>query len=394
MPVNTPTRTLQDWPTLNQKDEPYEFGDKELAAAVNVEHTRNNKVRRRLGADHVYDSPVESAWSDGKDTFLYTAGGVLYSFPDHTPLRSGLTPGGRLSAYRVTSRIYWSNGFETGVISGGLDRSLGMNIPAPVTFSLHDGGQLKAGTYQIAQTFVRDDGQESGASGIVYMDVADGQRVLFQTAADPDAYLTRVYMSTVDGTELFMAAEGAPGSEMEFRGPLHYLQKPCRTLFHSPPAPFTDVDFFSSRLLYAVGEFLTYSAPFAYELVDQRKNYIPMNAPVLMVGSTDDGVYVGTSDGVYFLSGLNPETWGLTGVSDSGVIPGTKTYVKHTAFGEGEQSEDVLIFGTKDGIMAGFPGGRVVNLTDRKIIIPDNLTAGSALFREQRGQNHIVITMR
>jgi hypothetical protein len=82
------------------------------------------------------------------------------------------------------------------------------------------------------------------------------------------------------------------------------------------------------------------------------------------------GAYVGTEKGVYWLSGDKPEIWARKKLSDLAVIP-EGIVMSGEAFPALETEELVAIFVTREGVMAGLPGGKLVPLTRDKYHFPE-----------------------
>ncbi len=104
-------------------------GRYELAEAVNVDVVGGRLVRRP-GFSRLVDQGFHSLFSDGPNCYA-VAGDTLYLVPgqgEPRSLRTGLTPGARVSFVAVGRDVYFANGVETGVIRDGLVRP--WSVPA------------------------------------------------------------------------------------------------------------------------------------------------------------------------------------------------------------------------------------------------------------------------
>jgi hypothetical protein len=94
-------------------------GVSELSAAVNVDIDETGRVSRRKGYSLLRnDSNCHSLWSAGEDCF-YVSGESLYRLNrdwTRVGIRSGLTPGLRVSFCKPFDKVYYSNGVENGYI--------------------------------------------------------------------------------------------------------------------------------------------------------------------------------------------------------------------------------------------------------------------------------------
>ena len=95
-------------------------GRYELAEAVNVDVVQG-RLCRRPGFVRLLEQGMHSLFSDGPNLYGGQAD-RLYQIPElgePRVLRDGLTDGARLSFVAVGAAVYFTNGFETGVIRDG-----------------------------------------------------------------------------------------------------------------------------------------------------------------------------------------------------------------------------------------------------------------------------------
>ncbi|QLA21278.1 hypothetical protein [Desulfolutivibrio sulfoxidireducens] len=103
-------------------------GEYHVPMAVNVDVGPSGEVSRRPGFRRVAAGDFHSLWSDGREAAYAGCGDSLVRIvPDvHDPagvvvetVASGLTPGAPVCFLGVAGRVYFANGFETGVIAHG-----------------------------------------------------------------------------------------------------------------------------------------------------------------------------------------------------------------------------------------------------------------------------------
>jgi hypothetical protein len=200
---------------LRTADDPFEVGFDGLVIADNVDMRRQAKVTRRPGfVDTGYvaaHGAITSAWAD-KQLFLFQEAGHLHRFisATDTPLLiGGLTVGGKLSAYRLqNNNVFWSNGFETGVVEpSGNERRLGITPPGRDAASVITGN-VGSGRYQYVFTFVEADGRESGSPLPITVELPENSGLSFTFSAGLGR---NFWISEANGEELYLAATVAAG---------------------------------------------------------------------------------------------------------------------------------------------------------------------------------------
>jgi len=375
--------------------ESFEPGD--LEAALNVDITDALRVRRRKGyAVTAVVSAHHSFWSNGVIALAVSGTSLVEVMPDLTTrvVRSGLTSGRRMHYAIMGSRVFYSNGVETGVFEDGVSRTWGIEVPVKLPLSEVIGGSLPAGLYQYAMTYLRSDGQESGAGRAGFIELASSGGVHFYdvpVSADPGVAFKRLYVSPVNGDALFLlmtlpnAATDATYT-VERTGAL-----PLSTQFLTPALPGVHLSEFAGHILLARGSTLYRSEALAPELFDLRKGS-PFTARITLVAPVDDGVYLGTESGVSWLAGRKPAEWDAKKRLDYGAIPGTLAFAPAEDISEGQQGP-VALFATEKGICAGFNGGSILNLTGDRFNYPV-MDEGAAVVRDSGGSVQYVLTLR
>ncbi len=375
---------------LRTQDDPEEVGFEGLVLAENIDLTRKNHIGRRPGrVDTGYIPPgvIHSAWGD-KRLFIFQEGTSLKRFrsaTDVTTLVTGLTIGGKISAYRIANRVYWSNGFETGVIdTDGNNRALGVEVPGREV-GVVGSGNLGEGRYSYAFTFVESDGRESGSPLPVTVEVGENSGLTFSLGADK---LRRFYITETNGETLYLASEVLAGATtFNYRSRQPATSITLDRMLMSAPGGWQEVDWFRASLLWGVGDNLEWSNDFEYELRDQAKNYKPFGERVHVIGGLKDGFYVGTENAHFWLTGGSMNELSLTEIADYGAIPGTKVHINGGVVGSGEATEKLPMWATQTGVVVGLPGGTLRNIHERVVDFPGGLN-GTALYRRADKQNH------
>jgi hypothetical protein len=365
--------------------ERFEMGD--LARADNIDIDMSGRIGRRKGSSLLVAGAAHSLWSDDEDTVCFFGqGNTLYSMSPTlvpTPVTQ-LLSGGRISFTKVNDRTYFTNAVDTGVIEQGAARSWGVVPPTlpGVNFSV---GNMNAGTYQYTMTFVRSDGQESGAPmpGLFQI-VADGGSVEFvniPVSTDPDVVAKNIYMSPPNGEQLFMALVLANSiTQASYANDATELTVPIESLFLTNAPPGQLVAFYRSRMWVAVGDTLYPSKEFDYERFDPRE-YIQMDGRITLLAPMTDkeitdagrssGFFVGTEKSCGVLVGSEPGQFQYVPKTSYGAIFGTLAYIDGSVFRDGSAGARPLpMWITPKGAVVGLPEMLITNLTVSKFRFP------------------------
>lgn len=366
----------------------------DLVEAVNVDLDNSGQVARRLGTALKIAGACHSIWAQG-DTALFVRGAqLLRIYPDYSTevLASGLTVQSTMAYAEVNGRVYWSNGFESGVIADGRSRSWGMDIPAAPGLSLV-GGFVPAGQYQISVTFVRNDEQESGAalpSTITLADVG-GLRVTWPAVSDPAIESARIYVSEPNGTTLYLAAE-APVDDLYTEVSSLGSAVPLNTLWQDKPPAAQALAYSGGRLWLGVGEFIFATTALGYEYVDLRDYVAVDGSRIRFLAGVEHGVFIGTANAVFFLSGDTLEDMSLKPISSKAGVAGSVVYVDGAlASGNSDLAgRRCVMFASGEGVFLGQPTGEVANLTQDRYRF-DAGEQGAAVFQMSDTLNHYLL---
>jgi hypothetical protein len=391
--ANRPRDAKLEIKGLRTQDEDFEVGFDGMVLANNVDLTRKNSIERRPGrvdTSYVPAGTIHSAWAD-KQLFLFQEGTSLKRFRSATDvetLRTGLTIGDKISAYRIGNQVYWSNGFETGVVEpNGNLRDFGVPVPsrlegAPTT------GNLGEGRYSYVFTNVESDGRESGSPLPRTVDVGENEGFLFTFSA---GLTKRFWITEANGDTLYLADEIFAGETgFSYRNGRPRTSIVLDRQLMSAPEAWHEIDWFRASLLFARNNNLEWTNEFDYELRDLAKGYMPFGERIHIIGGLRDGFYIGTETKHYWLTGSDMMNLSLTEAADYGAIPGTKVHINGSVVGTGEATERIPVWATQAGIVIGLPGGTLRNVHERVVDFSANSVDGTALYRRANKQNHYI----
>lgn len=161
--------------------------------------------------------------------------------------------------------------------------------------------------------------------------------------------------------------------------------------------------YWNGRIYLACGRMVWATDLYLYDFVDKTRTFFQFESDVTMLASVTDGIYVGTTNAVYFLSyekGIGASIKDLKRIPlmSYGAIPGSSVQVPaeliKPQLSQDPQSpiKNAVMFLTSTGVIAGFDGGSIYNLTQADVLFPAAKHAAS-MFRRQDGINQFVAVM-
>ena len=117
---------LDQFPGLNTISDVYSLSLNGLVQGNNIDLSKEGNISRRPGRTKVYTGVIEAAWGDGQD-FLFVEGGELKQLnSDYTATTLVVLTVNTTTLYvlrSATNKLYWSTGYEHGVIEAGVNRA-------------------------------------------------------------------------------------------------------------------------------------------------------------------------------------------------------------------------------------------------------------------------------
>ncbi len=399
--------TYSDFTGLRNDRPQWRFENTDLAIAQNVDIDNSGGIARRPGYANLNAAPSHSLYSDGT-TGLIVSDSVLnlinqdYSY---TPLLQ-LKSNGRISFVKVNDRIYFSSETDSGVYENGAVRSWGLPVP-PLPGVIQTAGNMPEGTYQFVLTYLRQDGQESGARAAGVITVPDGSGLIFgmpKPPADPQIVGCILYMTTPNGATLYSAMTvPIAATQVNYLNNTLDLVMPLLTQFRGPPPPGQKVKYYRGHIMNAVGDMIYPSESLAYELFDLRKGFT-LDSRVTMIATIEDkdrpgdtqgmasGIFVGTIRSTGVMVGKDPLEYQYVPKVDYGVVEGADTLVDGSLYGDDSSGGRLLpMWLSRQGVCVGMPEMVVKNLTRTRYGFKTG-DAGAAMF--QPGPNKFIATSR
>lgn len=167
-------------------------------------------------------------------------------------------------------------------------------------------------------------------------------------------------------------------------------------LLTKPPMA-TCMAYFNGRIYMGCGRQVWATELYLYDYVDRTRTFWTFESDVTLVGAVSDGVYVGTADGLWFVTGPSYDKMKRTRVMDSAVIPGSMVDIPAELANPSQVPIDAdtpvkvsIAFLTENGFCVAQDSGVATNLTEAKFIFPF-FERASALFRRQDGVNQYLV---
>jgi len=365
-----------------------------LRRSVNYDITDTGNLLRRRGRTKIWTGTIErgTLYSNGEKV-LFVESGTLWELVKMSGswvrlmIRMGVGPH-PMFYVSVNNDIYYSNGLLTGRLTAdGLVKPWGITPPVdqPTLVVSDTGGGLTAGTYQVAMTFVADDGEESGTPLAKIAEVtADGGTItLTDIPTSTEASKVRVYCSEVNGEGLYRVGEfitGVPSFRITQVSNNQDIR--LQTQHGVTPAPGTVLEYHNGRIYIAQGKVVWYTDAMRYGLVKPHMNYLQFPSDVTVMKAVADGIYI-CADQTYWISGVDTNEFQQRAVLPYGAVKGTGLDIP--------KSDNVAWF-SDFGIVIGGLEAQITNVQEDKSAV-SNFENGAMIFREQRGLRQIVATM-
>lgn len=403
----------------------HRFDATDLAVADNVDIDKSHRIFRRPGATKRLDLAAHSLW--GTDTrAFFVSGTAMYELSANmvpSMLKQGLS-GDPVSFCQPSDTVYFTgsdmtgamgnvesppvasdgsvNG-QVGAVNGSADitlvhapavvRTWGIE-PPPLPLVTTMQGNLAPGRYGVTATYIRNDGQESGAREGEFFDVAAGTtlQVTMIPSNDPGVESKRLYVTTPNG-ELFMCyTETGDSTVVLSNASIEAMFEPLTTQFLSPPPTGHLTAYYKGHVFVAQDDVLYPSEPYSYELFDLRK-FIRLDSKITMLAPLEDrsggdstGFFIGTKKTCGILAGGGPDAFQYIPKTDYGAVPGAMTLVDGNLYGDGTAGGRLLpMWITKQGLCIGMPGLEVINLTRSSFGFPTG-DSGAAVFISEKNR--------
>lgn len=151
-----------------------------------------------------------------------------------------------------------------------------------------------------------------------------------------------------------------------------------------PPPPGQVLGSFAGRVWIGEGTMLhfTEGAGF-FHFYQDAASYFEMPGEVTMIQGVDNGLFAGTSAGVYFLAGLDPLQMQPRLVSDDPAILGSDVACRADDWGKFDPATAVLWTSSR-GVCLGLQDGLVISLTKNRVALDVPAASGAPVLLPRR----------
>jgi hypothetical protein len=150
-----------------------------------------------------------------------------------------------------------------------------------------------------------------------------------------------------------------------------------------------DLCYFNGRLYVARDDGLHFSDAYNIGTYDTRDYHLPTGFTVQKIASARDGIWVGGSDRIVFLSGMSPKEFQFIDMHDSGVLAMAPTTLDGWLnFTEAAPAHAVL---TDSGAYLLADGGKMIDVTNEKYHPPQG-SGHSGVVRDINGSKQFLTT--
>lgn len=380
----TQFRKVADWAkganNLNPKDRlPEGF----IRHGVNVDPLPGGRMSLRSGFEAVYQGTAPRGVLALGDKLLIADGADLVEFNAQTGtsrvLRS-IAGAGWFTGDVLNERLYFCTTNECLEYDGTEVRPWG--VP---TFTNQPGvtasgtGGLVAGYYQVALTLTDAWGREGGTDKPLVIYAEQNAALVISVPAPPPGYTVNLYVSSVNGSELYLQNVLSAAGTAEVGIVRDDVQR-CNTVLLREPAPGHQVVAHNSVLAVASGPVVQMTRPMQPHLVDRVRGFLQYPADVNAMVSA--GALFVSADKCYALT--NVETDGISQrvVLEYPAVSGTAVLLPD---GRGAWM-------TQYG--QAITNGDNVELVNREAFAPARAESGAAGVLDSNGNQLVVTTLK
>ena len=377
---------------IDNSSDPRQIKSGGLSQARNVDFDDQGWARVRDGVALSIPADAPHSLMVIANRLYFREADALYCSDGHQRWRvaDGFAIGRPLRRVTVGLRHFAADGLRAVEITDAWVLPWGIERPSSPLVSVA-GGALPTGRYLCAATALRQ-GDESAPSVLAEVTLAESGGLTITVFPHPDASVEqqRVFLSRVDGVELM-----AIGEVPAYGGTLTIAIEPSFGAVLSgfdkePPPAGNLLAAHHSRALVAWRNFLFFSDAFAPDRFDRLRQMVPFGSAIRLLAPLDDGVFVGTEDGLWYLAGADIEAAQINKVSNAVPLFGSGILFDGRYLGQDGVAGYAWLIATESGCMALVSGGQVLGLSDHYRMPGSHITG--AAFRDAGWARLVLIT--
>lgn len=386
---------------LNNVDDDNRLASSELRKAVNVDVTREGKIKRRRGFASVYTGDNIRSLIDFGPHTLFAEGTALKALNDGTPQTwfSQLHEHNKLAHVERDEVLYFTDGTANYWASRGGDVSpLTVPTPARPPTLVSSASDARMGTVRFVLTYQDALGQESAASTPLSAQTsAYSPSVVLGGFPTPPSGVDRVnlYTTTLDGNTYYRERSIpvsflVPGYEIVVN-PQAVDGRELRTQHLSPLPSGSLMTYALGRLWVAADNVVWYSEPLYYGLTNLAHNYFIYGKDVSLLIGLEEAVIV-VADGHYSLVGSSDTEIQQAKLLSYGAPKGNVVYSEVSKLGLEGLGIGAAWLSDKGFVVANGQGA-IVNQTEGRVAMP-SYDEAAVMLREEEGARRLVAAAR
>ncbi|WP_347455704.1 hypothetical protein [Acinetobacter thermotolerans] len=357
----TPLRGLDN---VSDDDSMSSFGREpfvKLRDAVNVNISSSGRVQLRETGVVATEIPYKNLWNSPLhgDTFGTLNGELVKINPvdwSHESLDVQLK--GSVNYLVVNNFIIISDALGLYKYDGARVIKLTIETP-PEPMARLSNGSLLDGTYTVAIAWSKD-GRESGLSTSLSLNVEGGVELILPNNYSGDADQVVIYMTERNGSELLKLATVSIDTRTFTISNDKDLGRAAQFQHLSPMRTGKFLKLWRGRLVTADKNMLYFSQALNFHLCDERYDFIALPQRVTFVEPVESGIWVGQTNGVVFLSGIDVRDLRLVQTGGKAPVPGSALRVQSDLLGESAAGLEAVIWLAENGYCIGTPAGNLI----------------------------------
>jgi hypothetical protein len=367
-----------------------------VRSAVNVDINRTGGFGRRdgytlraagAGMHSLFYAPQRGWTFVAQGTQLRRVDPATFVMTDLMALNSA----DRLEYTEYNGNVYFSNRSTAGWVPSNETIARPLGVPTPSAPTLAAGpGSLLPGKYGVVITQTNDRGEESGASEVQVIDLPNGGGIRLSNLPIQIGWAVYAYITSADGDILRFAAE-LPAIFPDYLVSGEALGGILSTQFLVPLPAGDTIRWHNGRLFTAKNGALRFSEAMRPHLHNPAHGVIPFSGHISFVESVGDGLFVGDSRGVWYLSGTDPTKFEARLVSTCRAVARSSIKIppEHLPPKQVQAEAPVAMWLSTSGYVVGMPGGATVELHPDRVKVPPGLT-GRSVFLLRGGRKQVI----
>jgi|26BtaG_2_1085354.scaffolds.fasta_scaffold00042_20 hypothetical protein len=371
MPCRGIDNTSEDAAMVQGGREPFVY----MRDVVNANVTPAGKIDMIASGGKVTDSPYKDMWQSPlhKDVFaLYVNDWVKVKIEGNSWSHETLATigDGDVSHTVLNNLVVVAGKYGLYTYDGHLAIPLITQTPPPPFLATLIADHTR--TRSIAISWLRGS-MESSLSSYVSMGT-DGDIVL-PMVTDPNVTGVNIYATNVGGTDIQLAGTVNRDATSFTITADHKLGMAAQFAHLSPMPTGKFLCYWRGRLITATANVIRFSEPLAYHLHDERHGFIQTSQRITFIQPVENGLWVGQSDHVIFISGTSPEDMTISIKSAQAPIPNSAIQIPSNDIGEASEGGSlVTVWLASNGYVAGSSAGQIIEYQAGRI---SNISAQS-----------------